>query len=112
MILLELSVLFASDNLIEDITTELEKQYMLPNYAIDIWLLAQELNINVLRDLALALCLDRFDELPFNLICELSRENFLKLIGNINVRSTELHLIHIIREWNQNHVSVIFKNNI
>jgi len=110
---LELSVLFASDKLIEDITNKFEKHYMLPNYVFDIWLLAQELNINVLRDVALAFCLDRFDDLPLNLICELSRENFLKLVGNINVRSTERYLINVIREWNKNHVSIIiFKNNI
>ncbi|XP_024869624.1 uncharacterized protein LOC112453239, partial [Temnothorax curvispinosus] len=69
LILLELSVLFTADKLKEDITDKLtERHFMSPKYAIQIWLLAQELNINVLRDLSLALCLDRFDQLPFNSI--------------------------------------------
>ncbi|XP_024890700.1 uncharacterized protein LOC112466697, partial [Temnothorax curvispinosus] len=66
--LLELSVLFGADELTEDITNKLDKHYKSPKYAIKIWLLAQELNFNVLQDLCLASCLDRFDQLPFNSI--------------------------------------------
>lgn len=76
---------------------------MLPEYAINIWLLAQELTLNVLRDLSLATCLDRFDELPQNSINELSRENFLKLSGNINVRSTLPYWRHVNHEWMNHH---------
>ncbi|XP_012532998.1 uncharacterized protein LOC105834793 [Monomorium pharaonis] len=101
--LLNLSVLFAVDNLIEIITNKLDKHYMSPRYVIKIWLLAQELNINMLRDLSFSICLDRFDELSLNSIYELSRENFLKLIGNINVRSTEFYLHHIAQEWMNHH---------
>ncbi|XP_024890691.1 uncharacterized protein LOC112466695 isoform X1 [Temnothorax curvispinosus] len=97
--LLELGILFAADKLIEDITDRLERHFMLPIYAIKIWLLAQKLNINVLRDLSLAVCLDRFDELPLDSIYELSKEHFMKLIGNINLRATESHLLDITREW-------------
>ncbi|XP_024880208.1 uncharacterized protein LOC112460024, partial [Temnothorax curvispinosus] len=102
-ILLELSVLFAADKLIEDITDRLERHFMSPKYAIDIWLLAQEMNINVLRDLSLAVCLDRFDELPLDSICELSKKHFIRLIGNINLRATESHLLDITREWMNHH---------
>ncbi|XP_071652517.1 uncharacterized protein [Temnothorax longispinosus] len=106
--LLELSVLFAADTLeyllVKDLTNRLEGHYFTPpKIAIEIWLLAQELNINVLRDLSLALCLDRFNELSVELICELSRENFLKLIGNINITATKSHLHEIKREWLKNH---------
>ncbi|XP_071642526.1 uncharacterized protein [Temnothorax longispinosus] len=101
--LLELSVLFGADELTDDITNKLEKHYKSPKYAIKIWLLAQKLNINVLRDLSLALCLDRFDQLPVNSIYELSSENFLKLIGNINVRATEIYLFDIINQWKNHH---------
>ncbi|XP_024879520.1 uncharacterized protein LOC112459572, partial [Temnothorax curvispinosus] len=103
LILLELSVLFATDKLIEDITDRLERHFMSPKYVIDIWLLAQELNINVLRDLSLAVCLDRFDELPLDSICELSKKHFIRLIGNINLRATESHLLDITREWMNHH---------
>ncbi|XP_071641849.1 uncharacterized protein [Temnothorax longispinosus] len=101
--LLELGVLFAADKLIEDITDKLERHFMLPIYAIKIWLLAQKLNVNVLRDLSLAVCLDRFDELPLDSIYELSKEHFMKLIGNINLRATESHLLDITREWMNHH---------
>ncbi|XP_071569168.1 uncharacterized protein [Temnothorax nylanderi] len=97
--LLELGILFAADKLIEDITDRLERHFMLPIYTIKIWLLAQKLNINVLRDLSLAVCLDRFDELPLDSIYELSKEHFMKLIGNINLRATESHLLDVTREW-------------
>lgn len=78
-------------------------RFMLPEYAINVWVLAQELNVNLLRDLSLAICLDRFDELPVHSIYELSRENFLKLIGNVNVRSTTTYLLRIINEWMDRH---------
>ncbi|KYM93534.1 PREDICTED: uncharacterized protein LOC108782101 [Cyphomyrmex costatus] len=103
LVLLELSVLFIVDNLIEDVTDRLERHYMSPKYVINIWLLSQDLNVNVLRDLSLAVCLDRFDELPISSIYELSRENFLKLLRNVNVRSTESYLFHVIHEWMNHH---------
>ncbi|KYN34062.1 Kelch repeat and BTB domain-containing protein 12 [Trachymyrmex septentrionalis] len=103
LVLLELSILFAVDNLIEDVIDRLERYYMSPKYVINIWLISQDLNINVLRDLSLAVCLDRFDELPISSIYELSRENFLKLLGNINIRSTESYLFHVIHEWMNHH---------
>ncbi|XP_071569222.1 uncharacterized protein [Temnothorax nylanderi] len=103
--LLELGILFAADKLIEDITDRLERHFMSPKYAIEIWLLAQELNINVLRDLSLAVCLDRFDELPLDSIYELSKEHFMKLIGNINLRATESHLLDITQKWMDYHQS-------
>ncbi|XP_024883880.1 uncharacterized protein LOC112462378 [Temnothorax curvispinosus] len=101
--LLDLSVLFAADKLIEDITDKLERHFMLPIYAIKIWLLAQKLNVKVLRDLSLDVCLDRFSELPLDSIYDLSKENFLKLIGNINIRATESYLVDVTREWNNRH---------
>lgn len=84
-----------------------------PKDAINMWILTQELNITVLRDLSLALCLDRFDDLPVDSICELSRENFLNLVGNINVRSTESNLLYIRDEWMNHHqVSMLSSNTI
>ncbi|XP_029680519.1 uncharacterized protein LOC115246072 isoform X2 [Formica exsecta] len=104
LILLELSVLFVVDDLIENITLRLEKYYLLPIDVIDIWLLAQELGLSILQDLCLAVCLDRFTELPLNLIYKLSRQNFLKLVGNINLRvakiyNAESYLPQIAQEW-------------
>jgi len=110
MILLELGVLFAADNLIQDVTDKLETHYMSPKYVLNIWLLTKELNNNVLRDLSLAVCLDRFHELPLRSIYEMSRINFLTLIGNVNVRSSESYLLYVTREWMNHHphVSILF----
>lgn len=107
--LLELSVLFAVDNLIESITEILERYHLLPQDVLNIWLLAQELGVKTLQDLCLAICLDRFTELPRNLILKLSRQNFLKLIGNSNLRvPDELYLHPVVTEWMQiNQVSII-----
>ncbi|XP_029160364.1 uncharacterized protein LOC114932366 isoform X2 [Nylanderia fulva] len=104
LVLLELSVLFAVDDLIKNITYTLEQYYLLPEEVLNIWLLAEELGLHLLRDLCLAICLDRFTELPLNLIIKLSRQNFLKLIGNANLRvanvnDPESYLLNIVQEW-------------
>jgi len=103
---LELGVLFAADNLIQYVTNKLERHYMSPKYVINIWLLTEELNNNVLRDLSLAVCLDRFDELPLCSIYEMSRINFLKLIVNDSVRSSKSYLRHVTCEWMKHHPHV------
>lgn len=114
LILLELSVLFAVDDLIKNIAYILEQYYLLPEEVLNIWLLAEELGLNVLRDLCLAFCLDRFTELPLNLINKLSRQNFLKLVGNANLRvanvnNPESYLLNIVQEWMKiNQVSIIY----
>lgn len=109
LLLLELGVLFAVDDLIENITFILERYYLLPENVIDIWLLAQELGLSLLRDLCLAVCLDRFVELPLHLIYKLSRQNFLKLVGNINLRIGKYDdLSQIAQEWMKiNKVNII-----
>lgn len=111
LILLDLSVLFAVDNLTENITEILEKYHLLPQDVLTIWLLAQELGLKTLQDLCLAVCLDRFTELPRNLIFKLSRQNFLRLVGNSNLRvpdESELYLLPVAMEWMQiNQVSII-----
>lgn len=111
LILLDLSVLFAVDNLTENITEILEKYHLLPQDVLNIWLLAQELGLKTLQDLCLAVCLDRFTELPRNLIFKLSRQNFLRLVGNSNLRvpdESELYLLPVVIKWMQiNQVSII-----
>lgn len=111
LFLLELSVLFAVDNIIDHVIDRLERHFMRPKYAINIWLLARELNLNILRDLSLAICLDRLDEVPLNSIKELSRENFLKLFANVNVRSGVIYF-HVIREWMSHHDVSILSSKI
>ncbi|XP_020280898.1 uncharacterized protein LOC109853324 isoform X2 [Pseudomyrmex gracilis] len=108
--LLELSVLFAVDDLIQDVTDVLETDYLLPKHVIDVWLVAQELCINVLRDVCLAVCLDRFTELPISSICQLSKKNFLKLVGNVNVRTTESYLFDVTHQWMRYHEDTVQKD--
>ncbi|KAL6259182.1 hypothetical protein P5V15_009102 [Pogonomyrmex californicus] len=98
-VLLEISVLFATDELIEHITYIFERRYMTPEYLLDIWLHAEELGIKVLRDLSLLTSLDRFVELPLDSLFKLEKSDFLKLIGNINITCTKGYLNQVIKEW-------------
>ena len=85
--------------------------FMPPEYVINLWLLSQELNLNILRDVSLAFCLDRFEDLPLNSIYELSKENFLKLIENINITSTKAYLLKVSNKWMDYHnvsTSILF----
>ncbi|KYM86885.1 hypothetical protein ALC53_03808, partial [Atta colombica] len=104
-ILVELSIIFAVNNLIEYLIYKIEEKlyFMPPEYVINLWLLSQELSLNILQDISLAFCLDRFDDLPLNSIYELSKENFLKLIGNINITSTKSYLLKITNKWMAHH---------
>jgi len=95
------------DKLTDDIIEKIEECFLLPNYLIDIWLIAQELNFTLLQDICFAACLDRFVELPRKSINELSKKNFLKLIFNTNLRCSHSELRGIVENWNRyNEVSV------
>ncbi|KYN15702.1 hypothetical protein ALC57_11998 [Trachymyrmex cornetzi] len=112
--LVELSILFAVDSLIEYLIYKIEEKlyFMPPEYVINLWLLSQELSLNILRDVSLAFCLDRFDDLPLNSIYELSKENFLKLIGNINITSTKSYLLEVANKWMDHHNDFTIPLNI
>ncbi|KAL6258994.1 hypothetical protein P5V15_008916 [Pogonomyrmex californicus] len=99
--LLEISVLFAADKLIEDITDIFEQRYMKPEYLLDIWLYAAELGIQILRDLFFSASLDRFVELSLDSLRKLQKKDFLKLICNINLRCSDRYLNEIINDWVQ-----------
>lgn len=102
--LLQLSVLFIVDELINDIIEIIVLCWLLPDKVIDIWLLAQELNIKPLRDICLSVCLDRFKELPLSMLIELTTDNINQLIQNINVRSTKNYLYFVRNKWMKHHM--------
>ncbi|KAL6259183.1 hypothetical protein P5V15_009103 [Pogonomyrmex californicus] len=97
--LLEISVLFGTDELIERITYNFEQRYMTPEYLLDIWLHAEALGIKILRDLSLSASLDCFMELPLDSLIKLKKDDFFKLIGNINITCTKGYLDHVIKKW-------------
>ncbi|XP_006618264.1 uncharacterized protein LOC102681085 isoform X1 [Apis dorsata] len=101
--LLQLSVLFIVDELINDIIEIIVLCWLLPEKVIDIWLLAQELNIKPLRDICLSVCLDRFKELPLSMLIELTTDNISQLIQNINVRSSKSYLYFVKNKWMKHH---------
>ncbi|CAL7937239.1 unnamed protein product [Xylocopa violacea] len=103
--ILELSVLFMVDELTNDATDILVLRWLLPERIIDVWLLAQELSLKTLEDVCLSVCLDRFEELPVASIVDLSKDNVVRLIGNVNVRSSIEHLNFIRNEWIKFHQS-------
>nr|XP_034188910.1 uncharacterized protein LOC117608226 isoform X3 [Osmia lignaria] len=101
--LLQLSVLFAADELSDDVTDVIISHWLLPEKIIDIWLLAQELSLKTLQDVCLSVCLDRFEELPVPLLTELTKDNITQLIANVNVRSSIEYLNLIRNEWMKCH---------
>ncbi|XP_043252862.1 uncharacterized protein LOC122397643 [Colletes gigas] len=102
--LLQLSVLFVVDELTNDAIDIIVINWLLPEKLIDIWLLAQELNVKVLQDICLATCLDRFEELPLPSLVELSKKNITLLLQYVNVRASIEYLQFVRNEWIQHHM--------
>ncbi|KAG7207022.1 hypothetical protein KM043_000911 [Ampulex compressa] len=99
MSLLRLGIILTADSLTDDVTYIIVQYWLHPDKVIDIWLLAEELGSYVLRDICVAVCLDRFSELPISLLVHLSKDNFTKLIGNVNIRCTKEYLCRALDEW-------------
>lgn len=104
--LLQLSVLFMVDELTHDIVEVIVYCWLLPDAVVDVWLLAQDLNVKILQDICFSFCLDRFEELPLSSLVELTKDNVIKLVGNVNVRSSTKYLCLVRTEWTK-HNTVI-----
>ncbi|KAK2588752.1 hypothetical protein KPH14_001636 [Odynerus spinipes] len=102
--LLQLSTLFMVDDLINDITDIIVLNWLHPEQIIDVWLLTQELGINVLRDICFAVCLDRFIHLPIRSLIKLPVNNLRQLLENVNVRSPEKYLHSVLSMWVEHNV--------
>ncbi|XP_076176893.1 uncharacterized protein LOC143151527 isoform X2 [Ptiloglossa arizonensis] len=105
--LLQLSVLFTVDELTSDILDVIDINWLLPEKVIDVWLIAQELNVKVLQDMSFAICLDRFEELPLHSLVELTKDNIIQLLQNVNVRSSIEYLRLIRNKWIQHHMTSV-----
>ncbi|KAK0097962.1 hypothetical protein PV326_012272 [Microctonus aethiopoides] len=103
--LLELSVVFMCEKLTNALTSIIILHWLYAEKIIEIWLMAEELGLEKLRDVALGACLDRFEELPLSSVAELSLENLMKLIGNINISSSPNWLKFIAKEGIRNYRS-------
>ncbi|KAL2714309.1 uncharacterized protein V1478_016866 [Vespula squamosa] len=110
--LLQLAVLFMADDLINDITDIIISYWLYPEKVIDVWLLAQELAMNLLTDVCLSVCLDCFMDLPINSLIELSVNNLKQLIENINVRSTTKYSHYVLHEWMNHNAASAINNNV
>ncbi|XP_035739088.1 uncharacterized protein LOC118449050 isoform X1 [Vespa mandarinia] len=110
--LLQLAVLFMTDDLISDITDIIILYWLNPEKVIDVWLLAQELAISLLTDVCLSVCLDRFIDLPISSLIELPIKNLKQLIENINVRSTTKYSHYILHEWMDHNTASTINNNV
>lgn len=96
------------DQLIKDIIEIIENHWLIPEWAIEIWLVAQDLCLNLLRDISLAVCLDRFEELSVDKLLCLTKYEFIKLIGNVNLRARKCYLWDLRQMWMDfNKVSVL-----
>lgn len=83
MELLRLSVLYVADDLVEDLTNLIACHWLTPKKSVEIWLLAKELGLAKLRDLAKATCVSRLEYVPESSLLELTGEDFIELVGNI-----------------------------
>ncbi|XP_078048523.1 uncharacterized protein LOC144475940 isoform X2 [Augochlora pura] len=102
--LLQLSVLFMVDELIDDIIDIIVLFWLKPENVIDIWLLTKELNVKVLRDICLSVCLERFEELPLCSLVLLSQDDMTSLLYNVNIIASTEYLQYIRREWLHRHM--------
>ncbi|XP_017879181.1 uncharacterized protein LOC108624420 isoform X2 [Ceratina calcarata] len=99
--LLELSVLFLADELTCDIVDVIALNWLLPGKVIDVWLLAEELNVKVLRDICMSVCLDRFTELPTESVVRLSKDQFTRLINNVNKSIPAIDTNCVTDKWSK-----------
>lgn len=92
------------DELTSDIIEIIVLFWLDPQKVIDTWLLAQELNVKVLEDICISLCLDRFEELPLSSLVKLNADNIVKLLNNVNLRyHSEFHLQYVKDQWMRHH---------
>ncbi|XP_014469149.1 PREDICTED: uncharacterized protein LOC106741535 [Dinoponera quadriceps] len=97
--LLDLSVLFLTDLLTDEITNIMEAILVIPELLIDIWLVARDLGLSTLQDIFFAACLDYFDKLPIDKLLHLESQNLQKLLNNENISSTEENMWNILFMW-------------
>ncbi|XP_012270029.1 uncharacterized protein LOC105694180 isoform X2 [Orussus abietinus] len=97
--LLKLSVLYTCDNLTEDLIEVVMFNWFLPDHLINIWLLAKELGLKTLKNVSFAACLEKFTELPCSALTELSRNDFMSFVRNVNIKCKARYLIIITIQW-------------
>ncbi|KAI4498911.1 hypothetical protein M0802_006086 [Mischocyttarus mexicanus] len=100
--LLELSVLFMVDDLVDDITNIIVLYWLKPDEIIDIWLLAKDLALQPLSDICFSVCLDCFMDLPISTLTTLPINDFKQLVQNNNFRSTKKYLYSVLHKWINN----------
>lgn len=102
--LLQLSALFIVDELTNDIVNIIALQWLSPQKVINIWLLAKELNMKALQDICMSVCLDRFEEIPVDVLVKLAADDIVQLLNNVNIRvSSESYLENIRNKWIMHH---------
>lgn len=102
--LLQLSALFIVDELTNDIVNIIALQWLSPQKVINIWLLAKELNMKALQDICMSVCLDRFEEIPVDVLVKLAADDIVQLLNNVNIRvSSESYLENIRNKWIKHH---------
>lgn len=99
--LLQLSVLFVAETMVEELTNLIVCCWLDTRNSLRVWLLAEELNLVTLRDLAKAVCIDRIYEFPETLLLELPKEKFLELLTNFYKQFDNDFLENIISKWNE-----------
>ncbi|XP_014203913.1 uncharacterized protein LOC106636133 [Copidosoma floridanum] len=96
--LLELSIIYSVDELSLELSDLMVSHWLKPELLLDIWKLSKDLSLDLLRDATYAACLDRFMDLPEEELLSISGSDFLKLVCNVNVKSSTDYLSFIAKE--------------
>lgn len=102
--LLQMSVLFVAETLTDDLTNLIACHHLTPDKSVQTWLLAKELGLSTVRDLAKATCIERLLELPAPSLTTLSDEDFAELVGNVHVKPGYQVPSNLVKRWIQHNV--------
>lgn len=73
----------------------------MPEFLIDVWLVAMDLGLSILQDTFFDACLDCFEQLPIEKLTRLEHHNLKKLLNNVNISSTKENMQNIWMKINK-----------
>lgn len=96
--LLELSIIYTVEELSQELSDIIIQHWLKPLLLLEIWRLSRELSLTALIDVSFYACLERFMELPVKDLNDISSNDFLQLVCNVNIESSLDHLTFVINE--------------
>ena len=97
--LLNLSVIFMVERLTENITHMLICMKLKPDDMLALWILSENLGLEVLKQVAHASLMERFNEIPLDSVAALTIEQFCKLALNVHNMGGVDSILCLREEW-------------